>query len=274
MLPQKTDENFREKNKALLDVFRERTEIKNLDESLRIHLAELCIEQESPVYQNYAKDLLKNMKGKKVEILRNIVSGEGDTEQIVEQIKNLIETSDDTNEKMDALFLLLNVYSKLNTWKEADLNFVESTFKAMDQEALNDHEKLIPSYKLIALGLSNNLEDMDSRKAAIKWWNKLDGLQAEYTKEENITKGKLYYAEGDYPKAAESFKAAIAKDDSDLLSYLYAIDALLKSGNNSEASNLWQRAKTLKEKQNEKLSANLLYQYNALQLQLEMFGIQ
>lgn len=274
MLPQKTDENFREKNKALLDVFRERTEIKNLDESLRIRLAELCIEQESPVYQDYAKDLLKNMKGEKVEILRNIVSGEGDTGQIVEQIKNLIETSGDTNEKMDALFLLLNVYSKLNTWTETDLNFIENTFKAMDQEALNNHEKLIPSYKLIALGLSNNLEDMNLRKNAVSWWNKLDHLHAEYTKEENITKGKLYYAEGDYPKAAESFKAAIGKDDSDLLSYFYTIDALLKSENNSEASNLWQRAKTLKEKQNEKLSANLLYQYNALQLQLEMFGIQ
>ena len=65
------------------------------------------------------------MKGEKVEILRNIVSGEGDTGQIVEQIKNLIETSDDTNEKMDALFLLLNVYSKLNTWTETDLNFIE-----------------------------------------------------------------------------------------------------------------------------------------------------
>ncbi|WP_195267525.1 protein kinase family protein [Eubacterium sp. 1001713B170207_170306_E7] len=274
MLPKKTDENVKEKNKALLDVFRERTEPKYLSESLRSQLSELCIEQDSPIYQEYAKTLLKNMKGEKAEILQSIVNGQGDTNQIIEQLKHLIESTDNTDEKMDSLFLLLNVYSNLGSWNQENIDFVKITLQSMNQDVLNNHVKLIPAYKLIALGLSNNLDDMNSRQEALKWWNKLDSFHAEYTKEENITRGKLFYAEGDYTKAAESFGMAIDKDSNDLLSYLYAIDSLLKSGNNGEAGNLWQKAKALKVKQNESLSANLLYQYNALQLQMQMYGIQ
>ena len=48
------------------------------------------------------------------------MSGEGDTGQIVEQIKNLIETSDDTNEKMDALFPVS--YTHLDVYKRQDQN--------------------------------------------------------------------------------------------------------------------------------------------------------
>ena len=128
-------------------------------------------------------------------------------------------------------------------------------------------------YKIIALGLSQDLSNAEQRAEAVQWWEKLSAWQTGFSKEDFVCEGNLFVAIGDYDRALDCFLNAISKDQTDIVSYFYAIDTALKGNKNDVAIQLWGSVQSLKNEQAGKLSANVMNQLNAIETQMKMSGV-
>lgn len=272
LLQPETSDNVDEKNRLLLDAFLERTEVNKLSETLRVDLAELCIEQESPVYIEYANALLKGLKGERENIMREILSGQGDNENIIDQLNILIDTTSDDQEKLGNLYLLTCVLSQQEKWKDDQLKKIEMVIEGLESSVKNNDIKVLQIYKIIALGLSQDLSSAELRTEAVRWWEKLSPWRTSFSKEDFVSEGSLFLAIGDYDRALDCFQNAISRDQTDIVNYFYAIDAALKGNKKDIAIQLWESVQSLKNQQAGKLSVNVINQLNAIEAQLKMNG--
>lgn len=273
LLQPKTSDNVDEKNRLLLDAFRERTEVSKLSETMRVDLAELCIEQESPIYIDYASKLLKGLKGKREKIIREMIEGKGNNEQIIDELNQMIETTTDGHEKISNLYLLTCVLSQQNEWREDQIKKIEKEIDGLENSVKENDIKVLQIYKIIALGLSQDLSNAEQRAEAVQWWEKLSAWQTGFSKEDFVCEGNLFVAIGDYDRALDCFLNAISKDQTDIVSYFYAIDTALKGNKNDVAIQLWGSVQSLKNEQAGKLSANVMNQLNAIETQMKMSGV-
>lgn len=272
LLQPKTSDNVDEKNRLLLDAFRERTEVNKLSDTLRVDLAELCIEQESPVYIDYASELLKGLKGERENIIREMIDGKGNNDQIIDKLNQMIEMTTDDHEKIRNLYLLTCVLSQQNEWEEEQIKKIEKEIDGLENSIKENDIKVLQIYKRIALGLSQDLSNAEQRAEAVRWWEKLSAWQTSFSKEDFICEGNLFLTIGDNERALDCFQNAISRDQTDIVNYFYAIDAALKGNKNDVAIQLWNSVQSLKNQQEGKLSANVINQMNAIETQMKMSG--
>lgn len=264
-------ENIDEKNRSLLDVFRERTETKYLDDTLRVELAEICLNQDSEIYIQYASELLKGVNNEKATVLKMLLEENQDTDKILDNMTALIKNSNDEEEVLNNTNLLTMILTKYNNWTLESVKEIEGYLDGVNDEIKNNNIATLEIYKRIALGLSNSNDDTLIKEAS-KWWEKLDDYQDTLSKDELITEGIAFRKMEDYDKALQCFKQAILKDNTDVISYLYAAKAAMNV-DATETKRLWNEINNLKNSQSGKLSANVLNQINALEVELKMKGI-
>ena len=268
-----TSDNIKEENKLLLDAFRDRTETQYLNDNLRLNLAELCIEQNTPVYIDYANTLLKGLKGDRAEVLKEIISNDSDYDQVIGHLEQLVDASENDEDKLNYLYLYVNVLAQQEVLNSTSLDWIEQRLDTIDISVLENSTETIQIYKIIANNLSQSLTNKSTAEKALQWWKRLEHYESSFSKSDFIAEGNAYEVMENYNQALNYYQKAINEDTTDLSTYISAVDAALAAGNKDIAGQLWQQIVSLQKQQENQLSANVMNQLNALKTELQMQGI-